>query len=462
MGMWIAAVLFGYLFLHLFIVTYVSRNIKSEADYLLAGRKASFWLVGVSLFATWFGAETVMGSAAGAASEGLSAGRADPFGYTICLVFLGLFLAAKMREKNYFTISDFFNDRFGAGAGRLSALILLPTSLIWASAQILALGSILSLITLWPMYMSLCVAVGVVIAFTCLGGMKGDMITDAIQGGVIVVGVLALLWFVIEAAGGPGAAFATIESSRLNLFARGDTFLQKLDGWMIPILGALVAQESMSRMLSTKSPEEARKACFLGAGLYFVIGVIPLLLGMIGSDMIDGFAVHNQFLPTLALQVLPAWLYIVFLCALVAAIISTLNSTLLSAASLAGHNIINPLFLRLKEKKKIRFDRIMVVLAGMFCYGVALAGGSVFDLVAMASAFGSTGVLVCVLFGLHSKFGSTAAAVSTMGAGVLLTMTMNYIWQLGAPYLASVLGCVLVYSAVACLERWTRPRKAYK
>ena len=74
----------------------VSRHIASESDYLLAGRRLGLGLAAFSIFATWFGAETIVGAAGSIYSDGLSGGSADPFGYGLCLVVLGVVIAAPL------------------------------------------------------------------------------------------------------------------------------------------------------------------------------------------------------------------------------------------------------------------------------------------------------------------------------------------------------------------------------
>ena len=83
--------LIGYLIFQFSIGYWASRQIKNESDYLLAGRHVPTWLLSFSLFATWFGAEACIGTSGEVYMHGLSGGRADPFGYSLCLFFLGIF-----------------------------------------------------------------------------------------------------------------------------------------------------------------------------------------------------------------------------------------------------------------------------------------------------------------------------------------------------------------------------------
>ncbi|MGH7469915.1 MAG: sodium:solute symporter family transporter, partial [Longimicrobiales bacterium] len=136
--------LLAYLLLQFGIGAWVSRRIQTEADYLVAGRKLGYWLMTFSIFATWFGAETLIGSAGQVYQEGVSITSAEPFGYGLCLILMGLIFAVPLWRRKLTTLADLFRERFSPRVERLAALILIPGSILWAAAQIRAFGSVLS------------------------------------------------------------------------------------------------------------------------------------------------------------------------------------------------------------------------------------------------------------------------------------------------------------------------------
>lgn len=452
----IATILGIYVLAQLAIAVVASRFVRSETDYLLAGRNLGLGVASVSLFATWFGAETVIGSSGAVAAAGLSGGRTDPFGYTICLVLMALLLAERMRARNYVTLGDYFRERFGAVTEKVASLIMVPTSMIWAAAQILAFASIIAAVTELPVSAALLFTVVIVVVYSTLGGLLGDIVTDLVQGAVVVIGLTVLLWLVIDQSGGMSAAFGSIEAEQLRILAADESLLEQLDGWMIPILGSLVAQEAMSRLLATRSAQIARRACLLAAGVYLVIGALPVLTALIGSHLIDPVAEQDTFLPQLALAVLPPVLYVVFLGALLSAILSTIDSALLAVTALVGHNIIVPLLPGIGDAARLRIQRLVVAISGTCCYFIAIGGDSIFGLVELASAFGSGGLLICVLIGLHWRIGGPRTALATLATGMLMTLAGNYVFNWPAPYLAAVAASLAVYLIGGMLERRSR------
>ncbi|MBI1327795.1 MAG: sodium:solute symporter [Alphaproteobacteria bacterium] len=437
------AILIAYLAIQFFISLYISRGIKSESDYLLAGRQVGFWLASFSLFATWFGAETVMGSSGAVAAQGLSGGRADPFGYTICLILFGLLISYKMRAQAYMTLGDFFRDKYGRATEILSIIVMTPTSLFWAAAQILALGHILSSLLGVDLTHAILAGLGAVMVLTWLGGMMGDIVTDFIQGVVMAVGLGLILLFVFIQHGHTIDVSHALSSVRLSLIAPDESLMAQIDTWMIAIVGSLMAQEAISRILATKSPSVARQSCFGAAGLYITVGLMPVLVGLFAYNFIQAGDDSDGFLPKLAENILPYPAYVIFIGALVSAIMSTVNSTLLAVSALLGHNIIHPL-LKTDEKKKVMVDRLIVILSAIAVFFIATSGENIFGLIELSSTFGAAGLVVTIIAGLWLKRTSPLAGLITIIAGTLITITATMLeWE--ATFTPALVICTFIY-----------------
>jgi Na+/proline symporter len=133
-----------YVLAQLLVGAWVSRRIATEDDYLVAGRRLGYGLGVFTIFATWFGAETCIGAAGAIYEDGISGGSADPFGYALCIFAMGAFFAVPLWRRKLTTIADLFRSRFSAGVERFAVLLMVPTSLLWAAAQIRAFGQVLA------------------------------------------------------------------------------------------------------------------------------------------------------------------------------------------------------------------------------------------------------------------------------------------------------------------------------
>jgi len=433
----------------------VSRRIASESDYLLAGRRLGVTLAAFSIFATWFGAETVVGAAGRIYQNGLSGGSADPFGYALCLVILGVVVAVPLWRKQYTTFGDLFRERYSPGVERLAVLLMVPTSVLWAAAQIRAFGQVVSVSSDVGVDIAITAAAAFVIIYTVAGGLLADVVTDFVQSIGIVVGLAILLLAVGNAHGGLPALVASIDPERLGLFSTADaTPLELLEAWAVPVCGSLLAVEMLSRILGCKTAATARNATLIGAAIYLAVGLIPVTIGLVGPSLVPGLEEPEQLVTVLAERHLSTFLYVLFAGALISAILSTVDSCLLAAGSLVSHNLIVPLRPTMTDRQKIRTARIGVAFFGVVAYVIALYGGTIYELVETASALGSAGIFVVGLFGLFSRrFGGAPSAHAALVAGVVVWAAGEYWLEWSTPYVAALAASLGAYVLAAVLAR---------
>ncbi|MBC7728306.1 MAG: sodium:solute symporter, partial [Microbacteriaceae bacterium] len=148
-------------------------RIKNSTDFAIAGRSLPLVMVITTTFATWFGAETVMGIPAKFVQGGLNAIVEDPFGAGTCLILVGLFFATKLYRLNLLTIGDFYRQRYGRGIEVFCSSVIILSYLGWVAAQITALGLVFNLLSAGAISIPAGMAIGVVsiLAYTLFGGM---------------------------------------------------------------------------------------------------------------------------------------------------------------------------------------------------------------------------------------------------------------------------------------------------
>ncbi len=459
---WLLFAILVYVALQLLIGALVSRGIQSESDYLVGGRKLGMGISTMTIFATWFGAETCIGAAGAIYEDGLSGARADPFGYALCLITMGVFFAALFWRRGLMTTADLFRTRFGGSAEKIAVLLMVPTSLFWAAAQIRAFGQILAASSSLEINVAITIAAGVVILYTMMGGLLADAMTDLLQGAVLIAGLIitAIAVFINDEA--REALSSAFTPERLSLVAPGESFFSTAESWAVPIFGSLFAQELVSRTLAAKSPQIARRACLAGGLLYLTIGLIPVALGLAGPALLPGLEQSEQLMPRIAQAYLPGFMYVIFAGALISAFLSTVDSNLLACAGLTSHNFIAPLLRSHTDGFLLRLARALVVVFGVLAYLMAQYAEGVYALVEEASAFGSSGLFVVIVLGLVTRRGGPITACATLLTGVASYVVAAHVLprfgtEVSFPFLLSLAASALCYLALMPFENGPAP-----
>jgi Na+/proline symporter len=442
-----------YLSLMLAIGAWVARRIHSEADYLVAGRSMGFWLVSFSVFATWFGAEAVISTAANNYTDGLAGAAADPFGWAVAIIGAGAVFARALWAREMTTYADLYRQRYGPAVERFAVLLLIPASVPWAAAQIRAFGQVLGVSTGFDLEVTIAIAAAFVMAYTLLGGLLADAITDLVQGAALIAGLIAIFLAVQADAGGVPASLARVETVRLDPFLVGEEgWLVHFEAWSIVVVGGMLTAEIIQRMIGARSGAVALWGTISGGLIYLVVSLVPVYLGLVGPELLPGLDDPEQLVPTLAREHLGSVAFVLFSGALVSMILSTVDSALLTAGGLVSHNVIVRMVPTLGEGGRLIAARACVLVMGIISTWLAIGAERIYDLIILSTAVTSAGLFVTTCFALFTGFGGARSAVASNLAGVA-------VWSLGtvmgwsAPWLASLAAALVAYVAVASLER---------
>ncbi len=449
----ILGAIIAYVAVQFAIGAWVSRRMTSDEDYIVAGRSLGTGLVAFSVFATWFGAEAIQVSAGEIYEKGLSGALVDPFGYGFAVIIVGLLLAAPLWRKGITTFADMIRARYSPATEKLFVLVLLPGSIFWAAAQIRAFGQILSSSAGLEVGTAIVLAGLLIGGYSVIGGLLADAITDVVQGLAVIVGLLVLTYAVMAHMGGFQQSLAAIEPRRLDVFASGgESPLARIEKLAITICGSIVSVELISRFLGAKSVGAARRGTLIGGALYLAVGLIPIFLGLVGPSLIKGLQETEQIVPKLAEAYLPAAAYALFLGALVSAILSVVHAALHAPAAQLSHNILIRLIPGISAKAKLWSVRLTVLALSVVALFLARSVDQIKDLVETASAFGSAGAFVVAIFGIFTRIGGPASAITSLLTGILMWVWCKYVFGIKIPYLTGLAAALLVYLVVAWLE----------
>jgi solute:Na+ symporter, SSS family len=412
----------------MYVVGWVAQSRVSDTeDFLVAGRRLPFSLAWMTLLATWFGAGTLLTAADEVRREGLRGAALDPFGAGACLLFAGLFVAAPLWRMQLLTVPDFFRQRFGTTAELLASLILVPSYFGWIAAQFVALAGVLELFFDLDPVIGLALVAVVGTGYTLMGGMWSVTLTDAVQVVLLLVGLIVLLVSVLFGLGhgDAWAGFGRIvdETAPHKLVLVPTESAAALLGWLgvlaVGALGNVPGQDLLQRVFAARSATTARNACLAAGGLYLLFGAVPLVLALAGDLLFP--AEHDRaILPALAQAFLSPPLAVIFVVSILAAITSTIDSAILSPASVLSQNVFPWRGKGDRPRASLAGTRWAILLVAGASLALANSGEDAYALLEEAYALTLVGLFVPLMLGLYTRPRGQTAALAGMIAGTVV------------------------------------------
>lgn len=351
---------------------WAASRVHTTKDFAIAGRHLPFYMVTATVFATWFGSETVLGIPATFLQEGLHGVVADPFGSSLCLILVGLFFAAPLYRMNLLTIGDFYKKRFGRKVEVLTTIAIVISYLGWVGAQITALGLVFNVVSGGEIskLAGMWIGSGTILIYTIFGGMWAVAITDLLQMIIICVGMLYIGGSVSGMVGGVGAVVEhASQAGKFSFWPAPDLkeIIAFAAAWMTMMFGSIPQQDVFQRVQSSKTIKIAVWGSVLGGSLYFVFAFVPMFLAY-SATLIDPKMVADLIdtdpqliLPTLVLKHAPLFAQVMFFGALLSAIKSCASATLLAPSVTFTENILRPMMGRMSDHKLLRLMRIVTL-----------------------------------------------------------------------------------------------------
>ncbi len=437
-------------------------RVKNTADFAAAGHSLPLPIVTATVFATWFGAEAVLGVPATFLKEGLGGIVADPFGSSMCLILVGLFFARHLYNRRMLTIGDFFREKYGRTVEVLVTLCIVVSYLGWVAAQIKALGLVFNVVSDGSISQTagMMIGAGSVLIYTLFGGMWSVAITDFVQMIIIVIG---MLYIGGEMAGQTGGIAVVIEhAAAAGQFSNfwPDMNLASVLGFIAALctmmLGSIPQQDVFQRITSSKNVNIAVQAAILGGVLYFIFAFVPIYLAysatLISPDLVKKY-LHTDpqmILPKLILNHAPLLAQVMFFGALLSAIKSCASATLLAPSVTFAENIVRGFFKHLTDQELLKIMRITVL-----CFSVAVtffainSELSIFKMVESAYKVTLVAAFVPLAFGVYWPRANSLGGLLSVVCGLAVWISCEILApnailppQL-AGLLASIVGMIL-------------------
>ena len=441
-----------YLLLNLAVGWWASKRIHNTQDFVLAGRSLPFALATMVTFATWFGSETILGAPREFVRGGLLAVVEEPFGAALGLFLVGAIYAKKLYPLPVLTFSDYFRIRFGNWSEKISALVMIPSYFGWISAQLVALGLTLHLLLPISTEMGIVIGALLVMTYTLLGGMWSISFTDFLHNIILIVGLLFLAYLLVDKI--PDfQGFINKQPAHFFQFTPVENtwkdWLTYGAAWITIGLGSIPQQDIFQRVMSAKNQQVAAKASLAAGAMYLTIAMLPLLIALIAVRLYPSLMAEDTLLiPHLVLKFTPYGMQVLFLGALLSALLSTTSGAILAPASVLGENLWKPLLKNHSDAQVLTVIRISVVLVTLACIWMAVERQNIFELVGEASAFSLVSLFIPLNAGLWWKRASAMGSHLSMLLGLGVWAYYNFVAPTDIPaiwygLLASLFGLLL-------------------
>jgi solute:Na+ symporter, SSS family len=434
------AIIGAYFLIVFAIGGYLAWRTRSADDLFLAGRRLGWLPIGLSLFASNISSTTLIGLMGAAYTWGLAVANYEWMAAPLLVVF-AVFLIPLYLRSRIATVPEYLERRFDWLARRYFSAMTLVSNIVVDTAGTLFAGAIV-LATLVPgldIFTAALILAAIAGIYTAAGGLAAVVYTDVLQAIVLLIGASLVTFFSLQAIDFDwGRVVAETHPDQLSLFLpMSDPNLPWLGVVVgVPVLGFYfwcTNQFVVQRVLGARDIENARWGALLAGFLKLSVLFIMVIPGVVAILIIPGLEQSDQVFPALIAELLPAGVRGLVLAALVAALMSSIDSTLNSAATLLTLDFVKPLRPNLTPRQTVWIGRIAILFFMLISAAVApLIGGfeGLFHYLQTALSYLVPPVAALFLIGaLWARPGPRAALATLLGghavSAVLFVLTIG-------------------------------------
>lgn len=454
--------------------SFFARYVKNAGDFFVAGRALPFWAIGMSIVVSDIGATDFIATAGAGYTYGIAAANFDWIGSMPAMVFAAFIFVPYYWRAGVFTVPEFLGRRYNAGVQVIHATIWGVYLLVMVSVMLWLTAMTLNTILGWNPYVSVWIIVAITGIYTFSGGLSAVVLTDVVQMVVMFVGGGALVGLTLWEVGGWGSlqeqvlAMGPEYQDHFTLLLPHDTTTPYPWTGIVFGLGIVMATAYMSgnqavvqRTLGARSEWDA-KGGMLFAG--FLKAFIPLLIivpGLTAVVLAPGLENGDMAVPTMIREYLPPGLRGLMFAALLAALMSSVDSYLNSSTTIwttdlfgRGYSIAKGYApsSRLRLTVGRIFTAVFIIAAGAFAPLLA-DQKTMYNFIQTALSMFQGPVFAILLLGIMWRKATQWGALAALVTGVCLTTFLNFNPQLFTsdnPFLF-VAWWSFVYSMICCI-----------
>ncbi|MDT8436008.1 MAG: sodium:solute symporter [Gemmatimonadota bacterium] len=426
---------------------YFGRKHEDAEEYFLAGRRMLWPVIGISLYASNMGSTALVGLTGDAYSTGISVFNYEWMAAVVLVVF-AIFFAPFYIKTGVYTMPEFLERRYdGRSRYYFSGLTLFGNIVIDTAGHLYAGGLVLKLI--FPdVPLAETIAILAVLAgiYTILGGLAAVMITDVIQTGLLLLGTVIVATVAFLKVGSWEAVTAVTPPEMLSLVRPMDDpavpWLGLITG--VPLLGFYfwgTNQFMVQRTLAAKNVHHARWGALLAAALKLPVIFLMVLPGTMARVLYPDLPNPDMVYPTMMFDMLPVGLRGLILTGLVAALMSSIDSTLNSASTLVTMDFVRKWKPQLDQRQLMRVGRVatavFMVLAALWAPQI-VHFGSLFKYLQSVLAYISPPIVAVFLLGVFWRRTTANGAFFALITGLVVSVTLFVANITGAAWMPDI------------------------
>jgi len=420
------------------------RKARGADDFFVAGRRGSSPFITGSLLATIIGGSATIGMAGLGFKQGLTGAWWLLVG-SIGLLFLGLFFAQKVRRLALYTLPELIEKQYDRRMALAASVLIVVAWVGVVAAQIIAAGQILSILGMGNPTLWMAISTVIFITYTALGGQHAIIRTDALQAVIIFVGISGGLALLLSRLGGWDGLQSSLSPEQFS-FPLSPQFGGINLATLLLLVGLtyVVGPDMYSRLFCARDDKTAKASVLWTALLMIPLAFAITFIGMGAAALFPEISAEQAF-PMVIKEVFSPLLGGIVLAALLCAVMSSADTTLLSASTILMVDIVGWLRPSLSPSKILPRSRWAIVLLGICSLVVALALKGVISALLFAYTVYTGGVILPVIAGFFKNrlkvtpSGALAALIGGGVAGLISKLLAIKYLDLGALLLSALL-----------------------
>jgi len=397
------------------------RKAGSQNGFFVAHRQGTLPLITGSLVATAIGGSALIVTSQLGYELGLPGAWWLLVG-SVGLVLLGFFFARRVRGAALYTLPELVEKQYDRRVSLASAILIVIAWIGVVAGQIVAAGSFLSILGIGSTSFWVVIFTAVVVGYAILGGQFSIIRTDVFQAPIFFIGIFIVLALVFSHVGGLEGLKASLPLSYFS-FPTNSAFDWKMLLSFLILFGAtyVVGPDMYSRLFCAKGEKTAQQSAILAALLFIPLAFAITLIGMSAKVLYPEISAKEAF-PQVVSGVLSPGLSGLVIAAVIAALMSSADTCLLSQSVILTEDIIKRAHPPLDEKKTVLLTRLSLIGLGLVALGLALTLETVYKSLVFAYTVFTCGLVVPVIAGFYKdklKVTPRGALAALIGGGII-------------------------------------------